>query len=144
MIDWVSIVRHSRRRFSNYVGSGRPIRMKKKRPLSATPKPPSAHNQYPRQSPNSPVATSSYACCCSSHVSALPIFSMNGRDLVNGKKGWGGGPCILEYRLKWGTSQDSGCKLVLARSQLLYIILLSTGGDRRQDKGSVIPQMMYI
>lgn len=24
MIDWVSIVRHSRRRFSNYVGGGRP------------------------------------------------------------------------------------------------------------------------
>ncbi|XP_017045536.1 disks large 1 tumor suppressor protein isoform X15 [Drosophila ficusphila] len=38
MIDWVSIVRHSRRRFSNYVGSRSPVRMRRRRrQLTAPP-----------------------------------------------------------------------------------------------------------
>lgn len=62
MIDWVSIVRHSRRRFSNYVGTRAPIRMKKRRRT-----PPSGQS-------SSTAATSpqddrhQYTCCCT-HVS---------------------------------------------------------------------------
>lgn len=59
MIDWVSIVRHSRRRFSNYVGTRAPIRMKKRR----------------RTPPSVPATANSpqedrlqYTCCCT-HVS---------------------------------------------------------------------------
>lgn len=68
MIDWVSIVRHSRRRFSNYVGTRAPIRMKKRR----------------RTPPSVPATANSpqedrlqYTCCCT-HVSwsfALFYFS---------------------------------------------------------------------
>lgn len=53
MIDWVSIVRHSRRRFSNYVGT-RPMRMKKRR------RTPPSHI-----SSGSPTTGSHYSCCCS-------------------------------------------------------------------------------
>lgn len=57
MIDWVSIVRHSRRRFSSYVGN-RPIRMKKRR---RTP-PPAPHIA---SSPTDDGHHLHYACCCS-------------------------------------------------------------------------------
>lgn len=66
MIDWVSIVRHSRRRFSNYVGTRAPIRMKKRR---RTP------NPIPIAAPTVTSAAHSpqddrhqYTCCCT-HVS---------------------------------------------------------------------------
>ncbi|KQS29816.1 disks large 1 tumor suppressor protein isoform X10 [Drosophila erecta] len=39
MIDWVSIVRHSRRRFSNYVGSRSPVRMRRRRRQLTAPPP---------------------------------------------------------------------------------------------------------
>lgn len=60
MIDWVSIVRHSRRRFSNYVGARAPIRMKKRRQT------PTAHtDDHNRQ----------YSCCCTSHVSGIISYT---------------------------------------------------------------------
>ncbi|XP_059616770.1 disks large 1 tumor suppressor protein isoform X11 [Phlebotomus argentipes] len=49
MIDWVSIVRHSRRRFSNYVGARAPLRIKKRR-------------RTPTASPTNDRAQ--YSCCC--------------------------------------------------------------------------------
>lgn len=61
MIDWVSIVRHSRRRFSNYVGARAPIRIKKRRRTpnssSIVPSTNSHHDDRPQ-----------YNCCCT-HVS---------------------------------------------------------------------------
>lgn len=72
MIDWVSIVRHSRRRFSNYVGSGRPVRTKKKRPLSNTPP-----KQYYQSSPNSPPQGTNYTCCCSATTTTSHVSSGN-------------------------------------------------------------------
>lgn len=62
MIDWVSIVRHSRRRFSNYVGTRAPIRIKKRR---RTPQPSS-------QASSPHGDRHQYSCCCA-HVS----FSTN-------------------------------------------------------------------
>lgn len=76
MIDWVSIVRHSRRRFSNYVGSGRPIRTKKSRPLSAAPKPIIATG-----APQSPPARN-YSCCCASHVSGVSRGGLKFNELI--------------------------------------------------------------
>lgn len=70
MIDWVSIVRHSRRRFSNYVGGRAPIRMKKRRrpPPPSTSSPTDDRNQY--------------SCCCtnvSDNNTFNYIFYMNER-----------------------------------------------------------------
>lgn len=68
MIDWVSIVRHSRRRFSNYVGTRAPIRMKKRRrtpnpvPVSAPPAPALSTAHSPQDDRHQ------YTCCCT-HVS---------------------------------------------------------------------------
>lgn len=77
MIDWVSIVRHSRRRFSNYVGTRPMIRMKKPR-----------RTQHPAQITPPCVTTAAhspqddrhhYTCCCT-HVSHFlrffPYFSI--------------------------------------------------------------------
>ncbi|KRK06512.1 uncharacterized protein Dyak_GE15932, isoform AA [Drosophila yakuba] len=47
MIDWVSIVRHSRRRFSNYVGSRSPVRMRRRRRQLTAPPP--QQQQYHQQ-----------------------------------------------------------------------------------------------
>lgn len=71
MIDWVSIVRHSRRRFSNYVGTRAPIRMKKRRRAPPIQAASATTAQVP------PVISSPhddrhhYTCCCS-HVSYCP------------------------------------------------------------------------
>ncbi|XP_026848231.1 disks large 1 tumor suppressor protein isoform X3 [Drosophila persimilis] len=45
MIDWVSIVRHSRRRFSNYMGSRSPVRMRRRRRQQLTAGPPQQQQQ---------------------------------------------------------------------------------------------------
>lgn len=68
MIDWVSIVRHSRRRFSNYVGTRAPIRMKKRRrtPISVPPSVPPAPALSSASSPQDD--RHQYTCCCT-HVS---------------------------------------------------------------------------
>lgn len=66
MIDWVSIVRHSRRRFSSYVGN-RPIRMKKRR---RTPPP---HISSPTDDGNH----LHYSCCCSNVSVLLPTHTIN-------------------------------------------------------------------
>lgn len=62
MIDWVSIVRHSRRRFSNYVGARAPLRIKKRR-------------RTPTASPTNDRAQ--YSCCCT-HV-RKPNITINPR-----------------------------------------------------------------
>ncbi|XP_043660087.1 disks large 1 tumor suppressor protein isoform X5 [Drosophila teissieri] len=49
MIDWVSIVRHSRRRFSNYVGSRSPVRMRRRRRQLTAPPPQQQQQQYHQQ-----------------------------------------------------------------------------------------------
>ncbi|EDW07383.2 uncharacterized protein Dmoj_GI15716, isoform E [Drosophila mojavensis] len=49
MIDWVSIVRHSRRRFSNYVGARSPVRMRRRRRQLTAPPPPSQQQQQQHQ-----------------------------------------------------------------------------------------------
>ncbi|XP_030079359.1 disks large 1 tumor suppressor protein isoform X11 [Drosophila hydei] len=49
MIDWVSIVRHSRRRFSNYVGARSPVRMRRRRRQLTAPPPPSQQQQQHQQ-----------------------------------------------------------------------------------------------
>ena len=54
MIDWVSIVRHSHRRFSNYVGN-RPVRMKKRRRTPPT---------YLATTPTDEGHHIHYTCCC--------------------------------------------------------------------------------
>lgn len=83
MIDWVSIVRHSRRRFSNYVGTRPAIRMKKRRrtPNPAQIAPPSANTAA--HSPQDD--RHQYTCCCT-HVSHLfrffPYFSNSFRSRV--------------------------------------------------------------
>lgn len=79
MIDWVSIVRHSRRRFSNYVGTRAPIRMKKRRRT-----PPSAAAGSPHED------RFQYSCCCT-HVSLEGDWENVGRlfilySVLN--KGW--------------------------------------------------------
>ncbi|XP_055682471.1 disks large 1 tumor suppressor protein isoform X4 [Lutzomyia longipalpis] len=56
MIDWVSIVRHSRRRFSNYVGARAPLRIKKRR-------------RTPTASPTNDRAQ--YSCCCTHNQQRL-------------------------------------------------------------------------
>ncbi|XP_049312189.1 disks large 1 tumor suppressor protein isoform X21 [Bactrocera dorsalis] len=60
MIDWVSIVRHSRRRFSNYVGARSPVRIRRRRrqlvapPLAAAPAAP-APTKHGSSSATTPV-----------------------------------------------------------------------------------------
>ncbi|XP_032581694.1 disks large 1 tumor suppressor protein isoform X26 [Drosophila sechellia] len=49
MIDWVSIVRHSRRRFSNYVGSRSPVRMRRRRRQLTAPPPQQQQQQHYHQ-----------------------------------------------------------------------------------------------
>ncbi|XP_017084530.1 disks large 1 tumor suppressor protein isoform X25 [Drosophila eugracilis] len=49
MIDWVSIVRHSRRRFSNYVGSRSPVRMRRRRRQLTAPPPQQQQQQQQQQ-----------------------------------------------------------------------------------------------
>lgn len=57
MIDWVSIVRHSRRRFSNYVGGRAPgMRMKRR-----------------RRPTSSPATDRGYSCCCT-HVGLFDLY----------------------------------------------------------------------
>ncbi|XP_039498886.1 disks large 1 tumor suppressor protein isoform X26 [Drosophila santomea] len=51
MIDWVSIVRHSRRRFSNYVGSRSPVRMRRRRRQLTAPPPQQQQQQQYHQQP---------------------------------------------------------------------------------------------
>lgn len=63
MIDWVSIVRHSRRRFSNYVGTRVPVRIKKRRRTSPT----SSMASLPHDDQHQ------YTRCSCTHVS-FPIF----------------------------------------------------------------------
>lgn len=65
MIDWVSIVRHSRRRFSNYVGTRAPIRMKKRRRTPTSVSPISSHEDHFQ-----------YSCCCT-HVSFIHCLSIS-------------------------------------------------------------------
>ncbi|KRF98853.1 uncharacterized protein Dwil_GK16229, isoform B [Drosophila willistoni] len=90
MIDWVSIVRHSRRRFSNYVGSRSPVRMRRRRrqltaPPPATPAATSqqqqqqqhqsrSHEKKEKDEKNSNSSRcggggggSRYACCCANN-----------------------------------------------------------------------------
>lgn len=84
MIDWVSIVRHSRRRFSNYVGSRSPVRMRRRRRQLTAPPPqqqqqqqqyhqqqqqqPQQHKsraQEKREKDDADGGSGSYVCCCS-------------------------------------------------------------------------------
>ncbi|XP_068141332.1 disks large 1 tumor suppressor protein isoform X25 [Drosophila tropicalis] len=97
MIDWVSIVRHSRRRFSNYVGSRSPVRMRRRRRQLTAPPPATAaatsqqqqqqqqqqqhqsrsHEKKEKDEKNSNSSSSSscggggggsrYACCCANN-----------------------------------------------------------------------------
>ncbi|KPU74802.1 uncharacterized protein Dana_GF19077, isoform M [Drosophila ananassae] len=90
MIDWVSIVRHSRRRFSNYVGSRSPVRMRRRRrQLTAPPpqqqqlqqqqqqqqqQPQQQHQSRERQKKDKEKdkakessSGSRYACCCANN-----------------------------------------------------------------------------
>ncbi|XP_034119378.1 disks large 1 tumor suppressor protein isoform X23 [Drosophila albomicans] len=83
MIDWVSIVRHSRRRFSNYVGSRSPVRMRRRRrQLAAPPAAQPLQQQQPQQQQQQHKSRaqekkekdsdgdgdgSSYVCCCSNN-----------------------------------------------------------------------------
>lgn len=69
MIDWVSIVRHSRRRFSNYVGARAPIRMKKRR---QTPNP--SHVTCMQANLHSPQDDRLHYNCCCTHVSTFIIL----------------------------------------------------------------------
>lgn len=67
MIDWVSIVRHSRRRFSNYMVARAPVRIKKRRhaPHSA---PVAAHTPASSTAHSPQDDRRQYTCCCT-HVS---------------------------------------------------------------------------
>ncbi|XP_016948217.1 disks large 1 tumor suppressor protein isoform X26 [Drosophila biarmipes] len=88
MIDWVSIVRHSRRRFSNYVGSRSPVRMRRRRRQLTAPPPQQQqqqqqHHQDQHQSrerqkkdkekerdkddESGGGGASRYACCCANN-----------------------------------------------------------------------------
>ncbi|XP_033241218.1 disks large 1 tumor suppressor protein isoform X31 [Drosophila pseudoobscura] len=86
MIDWVSIVRHSRRRFSNYMGSRSPVRMRRRRRQQLTAGP---QQQQQQQQPmlqqqqqqhqsralekkeekkeSGGCGGSRYACCCANN-----------------------------------------------------------------------------
>lgn len=66
MIDWVSIVRHSRRRFSNYVGARAPIRIKKRR---QSPNPTHVAHCTKTTPLYSPQDDRLYCNCCCTHVS---------------------------------------------------------------------------
>nr|XP_016939090.1 disks large 1 tumor suppressor protein isoform X26 [Drosophila suzukii] len=89
MIDWVSIVRHSRRRFSNYVGSRSPVRMRRRRrQLTAPPQQQQQQQQQQhhqdqhqsrdrqkkekekekdKDSESGGGGASRYACCCANN-----------------------------------------------------------------------------
>ncbi|XP_017121681.1 disks large 1 tumor suppressor protein isoform X21 [Drosophila elegans] len=84
MIDWVSIVRHSRRRFSNYVGARSPVRMRRRRrQLTAPPSQQQQQQQQQQQEQhqsrdrqkkdkekervNESGGGSRYACCCANN-----------------------------------------------------------------------------
>ncbi|KAI8034884.1 hypothetical protein M5D96_012400 [Drosophila gunungcola] len=85
MIDWVSIVRHSRRRFSNYVGARSPVRMRRRRRQLTAPPPQQQqqqqqqHQQEQHQSRDRQKKDkekervkesgggSRYACCCANN-----------------------------------------------------------------------------
>lgn len=64
MIDWVSIVRHSRRRFSTYVGGRAPIRMKRRRRTPVN----TSHNNATGSTGTGATSPqherSHYSCCC--------------------------------------------------------------------------------
>lgn len=66
MIDWVSIVRHSRRRFSNYVGArAAPIRIKRRRSPDTPTIPSSSSTAHSLQDDR-------IQCnCCCTHVSNI-------------------------------------------------------------------------
>lgn len=75
----MSIVRHSRRRFSNYVGTRAPIRMKKRR-------------RTPPSAPSSSAGATSpqddrhqYTCCCT-HVSSLNSVALLGFSSIERTK----------------------------------------------------------
>lgn len=68
MIDWVSIVRHSRRRFSTYVGGRAPIRMKRRR---RTPVNTSHNLASVGAGATSPQHERSHYTCCCTQVSLL-------------------------------------------------------------------------
>lgn len=76
MIDWVSIVRHSRRRFSNYVGSRSPVRMRRRRRQLTAPPPQQQQQQQHKSRAQEKRekelydgdidgGSGSYVCCCS-------------------------------------------------------------------------------
>ncbi|XP_017487574.1 PREDICTED: uncharacterized protein LOC108375925, partial [Rhagoletis zephyria] len=58
MIDWVSIVRHSRRRFSNYVGARSPVRIRRRRRQLVAPPAAAAPAAATAQTPT----TGKHAC----------------------------------------------------------------------------------
>ncbi|XP_017141918.1 disks large 1 tumor suppressor protein isoform X29 [Drosophila miranda] len=85
MIDWVSIVRHSRRRFSNYMGSRSPVRMRRRRRQQLTAGPQQQQQQQPmlqqqqqqhqsralekkeEKKESGGCGGSRYACCCANN-----------------------------------------------------------------------------
>ncbi|XP_016986927.2 disks large 1 tumor suppressor protein isoform X24 [Drosophila rhopaloa] len=85
MIDWVSIVRHSRRRFSNYVGARSPVRMRRRRRQLTAPPPQQQQQQQHQQEQHQSRdrqkkdkerdkdkesgggGGSRYACCCANN-----------------------------------------------------------------------------
>lgn len=64
MIDWVSIVRHSRRRFSNYVGGRAPIRMKRRRRTPVNTSHPFGGGGATVIKTSPQHERSHYSCCC--------------------------------------------------------------------------------
>ncbi|XP_034135528.1 disks large 1 tumor suppressor protein isoform X21 [Drosophila guanche] len=89
MIDWVSIVRHSRRRFSNYMGSRSPVRMRRRRRQQLMAPQQQQQQQHQQQQQQQPMLQqqhqsralekkeekkesgcgggSRYACCCANN-----------------------------------------------------------------------------
>ncbi|XP_022209277.2 disks large 1 tumor suppressor protein isoform X27 [Drosophila obscura] len=98
MIDWVSIVRHSRRRFSNYMGARSPVRMRRRRrqQLTAPPQQQQQPMLQPQQQQHQSRALekkeekkesgggggSRYACCCANNQRMrIESDTENGKDL---------------------------------------------------------------
>jgi disks large protein 1 len=79
MIDWVSIVRHSRRRFSNYVGGGRqnmPVNIKHHKDKAAAKQKAAQQAAQQQQqasvtSPKTEKCEKNYSTCCFSHSNRL-------------------------------------------------------------------------
>lgn len=86
MIDWVSIVRHSRRRFSNYVYAV-PNKVRKRRRYKARP---------PGGDPQDRTDPLSCACCWAHKVSECPVTDKRAVtwDASSSPAGSGGIECI--------------------------------------------------